>query len=184
MGGDGVLEEPLSRDTGVGDDEDASNADQPECQPHQRADARRNRLQILHSGRDVLRRAGHRVPIDDIARLACVGVGTVYRHFPTKEALVEAVIIAHVWGISLPRLEHLPRVMTRRMLSSPSWPVWPRRARRSGTLDALAGAGVDLKLKMTPLKDEMAQAMGVLLHRAQATGDVRSDTNWRTSSHS
>jgi AcrR family transcriptional regulator len=53
-----------------------------------RADARRNRERILASARAVFAECGTDAQIDDVARRACVGVGTVYRHFPTKEALL------------------------------------------------------------------------------------------------
>lgn len=55
-----------------------------------RADARRNRERIVAAARAVFTRQGADAQIDDIARAAGVGVGTVYRHFPTKEALLEA----------------------------------------------------------------------------------------------
>src|SRR5450755_4694198 len=53
-----------------------------------RADARRNRERILESARAVFAEYGAEAQIDDVARRAGVGVGTVYRHFPTKEALL------------------------------------------------------------------------------------------------
>jgi AcrR family transcriptional regulator len=53
-----------------------------------RADARRNRERILQSARAVFAEYGADAQIDDVARQAGVGVGTVYRHFPTKEALL------------------------------------------------------------------------------------------------
>ena len=53
-----------------------------------RADARRNRERILESARAVFAEYGADAQIDDVARQAGVGVGTVYRHFPTKEALL------------------------------------------------------------------------------------------------
>src|SRR5512132_4430457 len=56
-----------------------------------RSDARRNRARILESARTCLACDGHEAQIDDIARAAGVGVGTVYRHFPTKEALLDAL---------------------------------------------------------------------------------------------
>jgi len=52
-----------------------------------RADARRNRERILHAARTVFAEHGGDAQIDDVARAACVGVGTVYRNFPTKDAL-------------------------------------------------------------------------------------------------
>src|SRR3954464_14450201 len=54
-----------------------------------RADARRNRAAILKAARKVFSDRGQDAQMDDIARRAKVGVGTGYRHFPTKEALLE-----------------------------------------------------------------------------------------------
>ncbi|WP_194290004.1 TetR/AcrR family transcriptional regulator [Nocardia macrotermitis] len=61
-----------------------------------RADARRNRDQVLAVARDMLSVEGSAVSFDEIARRAGVGVGTVYRHFPTRNALFEAVVIGRV----------------------------------------------------------------------------------------
>ena len=57
-----------------------------------RADARRNRERILKAARAVFGDQGVDAQIDDVAKRAKVGVGTVYRHFPTKEALVDALV--------------------------------------------------------------------------------------------
>ncbi|MCP9271284.1 TetR/AcrR family transcriptional regulator [Mycolicibacterium arenosum] len=57
-----------------------------------RADAARNRARVLEVAYDTFAAEGVAVPIDEIARRAGVGPGTIYRHFPTKEALFEAVI--------------------------------------------------------------------------------------------
>ncbi len=57
-----------------------------------RADARRNRERILEAAREVFADCGVDAQMDDVARRACVGVGTVYRHFPTKEALVVELV--------------------------------------------------------------------------------------------
>ncbi len=61
-----------------------------------RADARRNRAKVLVAAEEVFASEGLSVPIDEVARRAGVGVGTVYRHFPTKEALFEAIVIARL----------------------------------------------------------------------------------------
>jgi AcrR family transcriptional regulator len=53
-----------------------------------RADARRNRERILDAARELFAENGQATQMDDIARRACVGVGTVYRHFPTKDVLL------------------------------------------------------------------------------------------------
>jgi AcrR family transcriptional regulator len=60
-----------------------------------RADARRNREAILEAARIQVGRDGLDAQIDDIAHRAGLGVGTMYRHFPTKEALIEALTLAH-----------------------------------------------------------------------------------------
>jgi AcrR family transcriptional regulator len=65
-----------------------STSDRP-----QRADARRNRERILVAARAVFERQGAEAQIDDIARAAGVGVGTVYRHFPHKDALLGELLI-------------------------------------------------------------------------------------------
>ena len=57
-----------------------------------RADARRNRQRILESARAVFAQCGADAQIDDVARRASVGVGTVYRHFPTKDALMVELV--------------------------------------------------------------------------------------------
>lgn len=58
----------------------------------QRADARRNRERIVAAAREAFAEHGDHAQMDDVARRAQVGVGTLYRHFPTKEALVGELI--------------------------------------------------------------------------------------------
>ncbi|MDP5227108.1 MULTISPECIES: TetR/AcrR family transcriptional regulator [Arthrobacter] len=60
-----------------------------------RADARRNRDRIVEVARDLIRAKGYdAVSMDEVARTAGIGAGTLYRHFPTKDALHDAVIEA------------------------------------------------------------------------------------------
>ena len=56
-----------------------------------RADAARNREKVLEAARELFAAQGYDVPLDEIAAKAGVGPGTVYRHFPTKQALFQAV---------------------------------------------------------------------------------------------
>lgn len=60
-----------------------------------RADARRNREKVIEAARAEFASEGQDAQMPDIAKRAGVGVGTVYRHFPTKEALVEALVRDH-----------------------------------------------------------------------------------------
>jgi AcrR family transcriptional regulator len=59
-----------------------------------RADARRNRERIMHSARELFAQHGPEAQMDEIAAHAGVGIGTVYRHFPTKEALLTEMVRA------------------------------------------------------------------------------------------
>ncbi|MFN2560488.1 MAG: TetR/AcrR family transcriptional regulator [Jatrophihabitans sp.] len=61
-----------------------------------RADAARNRDKIVEAARVAFRTRGYDAPLDDIAKAAGVGAGTLYRHFPTRESLVDAVMQAWV----------------------------------------------------------------------------------------
>jgi AcrR family transcriptional regulator len=58
-----------------------------------RADARRNQEQILLAARDLVAESGHDVPLDEIARRAGVGIGTLYRRFPDRETLLHALAL-------------------------------------------------------------------------------------------
>ena len=60
-----------------------------------RADARRNRDRIVEVAREIFRERGYDASLDEIARQAGVGPGTLYRHFPTRDALLDAVM--QVW---------------------------------------------------------------------------------------
>ena len=57
-----------------------------------RADAKRNRDRIVEVARDVFRERGYDASLDEIAKRAGVGAGTLYRHFPTRDALLDAIM--------------------------------------------------------------------------------------------
>jgi AcrR family transcriptional regulator len=61
-----------------------------------RTDAQRNRERILEAAKEAFTRFGALASLDDIAKQACVGAGTLYRHFPTRDALIEAVYRSEV----------------------------------------------------------------------------------------
>jgi AcrR family transcriptional regulator len=68
----------------------ASKRSQP-ARRKPRADAQRNRESILKVAKEAFTRSGGNISLDDVARQAGVGAGTLYRHFPTRDALLEAV---------------------------------------------------------------------------------------------
>src|SRR5690242_19730377 len=70
----------------------------PERRP--RADAVRNRQRVLSAAREAFAESGPAVSLDDVARRAGVGPGTVHRHFPTKDALFAAVIADRLQDLS------------------------------------------------------------------------------------
>ena len=57
-----------------------------------RADAKRNRDRIVEVAREVFREKGYDAPLDEVAKRAGVGAGTLYRHFPTRDALLDAIM--------------------------------------------------------------------------------------------
>ena len=69
-------------------------------QPPKRADARRNYEQLIEAARGVFAEAGSNASLEEIARRAGVGIGTLYRHFPTRQALLEAVYVDEVEALS------------------------------------------------------------------------------------
>src|SRR6478609_4912724 len=65
----------------------------------QRADARRNSDRLLDAARAVFAEHGPEAALEEIARRAGVGIGTLYRHFPARDALVEAIYAEHIGEI-------------------------------------------------------------------------------------
>src|SRR3954462_10863411 len=64
------------------------------AKPALRSDAQRNRDRIVAATRAAFQERGLDVGVDEIARRAGVGMGTLYRHFPTKDALIDAIVDA------------------------------------------------------------------------------------------
>ena len=117
------------------------------------------------------------VPIDEIARRAGVGAGTVYRHFPTKEDL-QAVIedrISHLVDDGRAQLatgnpgEVLCTLLRSMVLQ---WGATDR-----GLADALAGVGIDIKDAVPEAEEAFLGLLGELLRAAQMAGTVRRDVD-------
>ncbi len=146
----------------------------PTKPPPMRADALRNRQRVLEVAQEVFAAEGLAVPIDEIARRAGLGVGTLYRHFPTKEALLEAILVARmeqVTGVVLGLIESSdPGAAFFGYLAH----VGEESLSKKDLMEALARAGYDLK-RAVAAKKEMLRAVTRLLERAQFVGAVRAD---------
>lgn len=140
-----------------------------------RADARRNREAILAAADEAFAEEGLGVPVDEIARRAGVGAGTLYRHFPTKEALFEAVLIAHLDGIAACAREMAERDDAGPALFEFMARLGQEAASKKNLIDALAGAGIDVHETAPSSKQQVEEGFTTLLSRAQAAGAVRSD---------
>ncbi|HUJ67534.1 MAG TPA: helix-turn-helix domain-containing protein, partial [Acidimicrobiales bacterium] len=113
--------------------------------PSLRADARRNRELILAAADAAFADEGLTVPVDEIARRAGVGTGTLYRHFPTKEALFEAVLVAHMDGLARYGQELAASDKPDEALFEFVGRLASEAASKRNLIDALSGAGFDIK---------------------------------------
>lgn len=147
----------------------------PETARKPRADAQRNRDHLLAVAKATFTRAGTEINLDDIAKQAGVEVGTLYRHFPTREALIEAVYRAEV--------ERLAAAATR--LSQEHAPLealreWMRLfVDYIGTKNLIApalNAMVDGPSQLYATSRELVKtAIESLVRRAVASGEIRPD---------
>jgi AcrR family transcriptional regulator len=138
-----------------------------------RADARRNREKVLAAARAVFSEQGVDAQMDDVARRADVGVGTVYRHFPTKDALLRAlteelfdVIAAHAREL----LEH-----------DDPWEafkdaLWFGAAQTAGDRAFSELVAAQKKtLEQCPGQEDLTVTIGELMRRCIAAGKMRPD---------
>ncbi len=141
-----------------------------------RADARRNRERILQSAREVFAESGIDAQIDDIAKRAGVGVGTVYRHFPTKEALIAELVRQKFRRFSAAASDALQR-------DGEPFAVFADLLRRNadeladdaGMQHVLVGVGEDIWAQAQAETDELNALTADLIARAQHAGTMRPD---------
>ena len=138
-----------------------------------RADARRNRERILEAGRKAFAESGRDVQMDEIAGLAGVGVGTVYRHFPTKEDLVLELVRESVQGC----IDYAREAATREDPSEAiEWLVRSNAAnmaRNRGLRDAMGA--IDFGDESPWNTDEARDHAGAVLERARDARAIRDD---------
>jgi AcrR family transcriptional regulator len=140
-----------------------------------RADAQRNRERILEVAKQAFTISGANASLDDIAKNAGVGPGTLYRHFPTRRALIEAV-----YRNELERLAKAERTLSARLP-----PVEALRAWLLLFVDAIAAKQIMAPALNTLVGDpkkvfessyaQMQEAIRALVKRAVKSGDIRKD---------
>ncbi|WP_054815618.1 TetR/AcrR family transcriptional regulator [Nocardia arizonensis] len=140
-----------------------------------RADAARNRAKVIAAAEEIFAARGISASTEEIAKLAGVGIGTVFRHFPTKELLLQAVLAAHV-DLLADEAETAvtsddPGAALRDFLSGA---IVRSRIKASYTA-ALATAGMDPAASAGPARARVHRALADLLTRAQNARAVRPD---------
>ena len=140
-----------------------------------RADALRNRDRVLEAAKAVFSAGGPDASLGAVAKRAGVGIGTLYRHFPTREALFEAVYRREVEQLSelaeQLKNEAEPVEALRRWLRSNVEFV----ATKKGMAAALTLAAHGMSELYAYSSDRLTKAIGSLLDRAIAAGEIRSD---------
>jgi AcrR family transcriptional regulator len=141
-----------------------------------RADARRNRERVLTCAREAFAEHGIDLQMEELARLACVGVGTVYRHFPSKEALLDALLADHFAMLATAANEALERDDPWEALCDVIRLGAERQAVDSSFCDAMwARKAVTTSPSFAALRVDLEDATAELIQRAQAAGDMRPD---------
>jgi AcrR family transcriptional regulator len=142
-----------------------------------RSDAARNRARVLDVAYEAFAADGLSVPIDEIARRAGVGAGTVYRHFPTKEALFQAIVANRIEQL----VEHARALTDERdpgeALFAFLRTLVAEGATDQGLVEALAGVGFDLAGAAPDAEQLFMATLGQMLDRAQEAGAVRPDVS-------
>lgn len=140
-----------------------------------RADAVRNRERVLQAAKVVFGAGGAEASLEAVARAAGVGIGTLYRHFPTREALFEAVYRREVQ-----QLADLAEQLKQEAKPVDALRQWLRSnvqfvATKKGMSAALALAAYKNSELFSYSFDRLTRAVGGLLDRAIAAGEIRDD---------
>ncbi|MBF4999095.1 helix-turn-helix transcriptional regulator [Nocardia sp. BSTN01] len=149
----------------------------PAAEPRRalRADARRNRERVLAAAREAFAAEGISVPLDEIARRAGVGPGTVYRHFPTKEALFHAAIVDNIERM----IDYARGLESADDPGAAFFDLLDHMVTEGGVKRDLADAlGGHETIEITGPTKEFQAAIAQLLRRAQDAGAIRGDIDF------
>jgi AcrR family transcriptional regulator len=139
-----------------------------------RADARRNREKVLAAARAVFAEQGVDAQMDDVARRADVGVGTVYRHFPTKDALITALTDEVFEVIAAHARELLELDDPWEAFRQAMWFGGEQTAGDRAFAEIL-GAAQGSMPRSCPGKEDLIATTGELMRRSIAAGKMRPD---------
>jgi AcrR family transcriptional regulator len=142
-----------------------------------RADARDNRARILEVAEEVFGRGGAAASTEEVARLAGVGIATIFRHFPTKRALLEAVVVKHFGRLCRRARSLAGSADPGRAFFDFFGELVGDAADKLAIVEAFTDAGGDPAGKAAQGPRELRAAVGVLLGRAQEAGAVRADAS-------
>jgi AcrR family transcriptional regulator len=145
-----------------------------------RADAERNRERVLASAEIVLARDGLPVSMRAVAAHAGVGLGTIYRNFPTQEALYQSIIVQRTQALIAEAAELSTAPEPGRAFLAYFTRIVAHATRTKAMADLLARAGIDPKsgladVGQADVGQDMRQAVQGLLTRAQHAGAIRAD---------
>ncbi|HZE38442.1 MAG TPA: helix-turn-helix domain-containing protein [Stackebrandtia sp.] len=140
-----------------------------------RADAQRNRAKVLAAAEELFATRGLAVPLDEIARCAGVGAGTVYRHFPTKDALLEAVMTARIVQLAADAQAALTVADPVAAFFDFLVHTMERARLNTALCDAIRRDDDWRTIGNPDLRCRFQDAMAQLLARAQDAGAVRTD---------
>jgi AcrR family transcriptional regulator len=140
-----------------------------------RADAARNHEKILRAAEEIFALDGVLVPIDIVAERAGVGIGTLYRHFPTKEALYEEIVVTRIRGLIITANECAKNIDAQEGLRSFLREFAHETSEKHDLFDALGQAGIDVKAQFADAFEELMTRIDVLRQRAVDQGGVRDD---------
>ncbi len=140
-----------------------------------RADALRNRVRVLEAAEAVFDVRGTAASTEEVARAAGVGVGTVFRHFPTKEALLEAVYVTRLRKLAVEADALAAAQDPGEAFFTFFARVVGHAATKNAFSAALLEAGVDVRETTAETGRDLKRALADLLGRAQEAGAVRTD---------
>ena len=151
---------------------------QTDIQPQrpQRADARANRDKLVAAARALFTDKGTSAPLEEVAQRAGVGIGTLYRHFPTRQALLEAVYVDEVEAMARAAAD---------LAVLPPWEAlsqWLHQyvgfaATKRALNEALVETAPDSNVLLS-CRTALTRAGTALVERAQSAGAIRPDTSF------